>query len=512
MKLVDPTKSGVHPELKISVEYKQKAQYENFFWGWILQLLCIEGSDKVGLEEVKALLESFNVSSGQLTAYIDNNFVGSSAKVDEVSTLIPSFVNIWDLISNEHFSSCILCNKTLAQASKSKEEEHESDPYWERRHKMLHFVSCVEKISTGDVFYINQFHTQENASRGWLSKLEGYLFKGRLALGNNNGYIIVVDRETGQLIEERIPFYIRYYLRLVYQTKLRYRLNSDTQSRTQKVFRSFTKRIEKAYEDKSFDKHGRRKCHKAIQKFIKFHNLDMGEVLESDLSFYTCFNEFFYRKLKPGARDPKDSIKQDKLILTSAADSRLAVFPTVALAQTIWIKGKKFSVPNLLGQELTDYLEKEKEVIKYDGLSVAVFRLAPQDYHRFHAPCSGVVRKVFEIDGALNTVNPIAVRADIDVFTDNKRTCIVLDTEEFGLMFYICVGAILVGSIILTVQEGERFVRGDEIGYFRFGGSTVILLFDKNRAKFDDDLLLNSGKKLETMVKVGQSVGRVSTS
>mmetsp|Transcript_65754 Transcript_65754/g.208121 ORF Transcript_65754/g.208121 Transcript_65754/m.208121 type:complete len:144 (-) Transcript_65754:86-517(-) len=130
----------------------------------------------------------------------------------------------------------------------------------------------------------------------------------------------------------------------------------------------------------------------------------------------------------------------------------------------------------------------------------------PQDYHRYHVPCGGTLETPVEHDGTYYTVNPVAVNS-MDVFTENKRTLTVIDSKEFGKVGYVNVGATLVGSIVMTKAAGDVVVKGDELGYFAFGGSTVILCFEKGRVKFDQDLVDNSMKALETQVFMGNSLG-----
>jgi len=227
-----------------------------------------------------------------------------------------------------------------------------------------------------------------------------------------------------------------------------------------------------------------------------FTKLNKDEIL-APLDSFTNFNEFFYRKLKLSARpifspsDPKTAV--------SPADSRLNVFETIEAATKIWIKGKNFTLQNLLKDET---LAKE-----YSGGSLVIARLAPQDYHRFHSPIDGVLGKFVPYPGTYYTVNPIAIREAIDVYTENKRQRVIIKSPQFGDVLYITVGATMVGSINFTVKEGQTVKKGDEIGYFAFGGSTILVLFKPGTIKFDSDLLVNSSKPIETLVKFGTSLG-----
>jgi len=207
---------------------------------------------------------------------------------------------------------------------------------------------------------------------------------------------------------------------------------------------------------------------------------------------------FFYRKLKKTAREIASSA--DPKVAVSPADCRLNVFPTIDDATKIWIKGKNFTLKNLIKD---DALANQ-----YVGGSLAICRLAPQDYHRFHIPCNGTLGKFVPIDGTYYTVNPIAVREQVDVYTENKRQRVVISSPEFGDVLYISVGATMVGSIFYTAKEGQPVQKGDELGYFAFGGSTVLLLFKKGTIKFDNDLVVNSTKPIESLVKMGMSLGK----
>jgi phosphatidylserine decarboxylase len=171
----------------------------------------------------------------------------------------------------------------------------------------------------------------------------------------------------------------------------------------------------------------------------------------------------------------------------------------VKQAADLWIKGRNFTIPNLL-----DVPPDSHHAQTFDGCSVAVFRLAPADYHRFHCPIDGTVGETHDIPGQYYTVNPQAVNEPgFDVFTANKRSVLYLKHKATGLpVAFVAIGALLVASITFTVNQGEEVKRGQELGYFAYGGSTVVALFPKNLIEFDSDLVANSEKKLETLVKV----------
>ena len=106
-------------------------------------------------------------------------------------------------------------------------------------------------------------------------------------------------------------------------------------------------------------------------------------------------------------------------------------------------------------------------------------------------------------------MNPMAVRQKVDVYTENARTVTLIDSPQFGKVAFVSIGAMMVGSIVITPEIGSEVKRMSEIGYFAFGGSTIVLLYSKEaQVEFDKDLLANSKDQLETLIKVGESIGK----
>lgn len=217
----------------------------------------------------------------------------------------------------------------------------------------------------------------------------------------------------------------------------------------------------------------------------------MSEVL-LPIEKFNSFNEFFYRQLKAGARPC--SAPNNPRIIVSPADSRSVVFNSMDSATKIWVKGREFNVARLLGNAYPE------DAQRYVGGALGIFRLAPQDYHRFHIPVDGIMGKPKLIDGEYYTVNPMAIRSALDVYGENVRVCVPIDSVAHGRVMVICVGAMMVGSTVITRKEGEKVSRAEELGYFKFGGSTLLLLFEPGAMRFDDDLIDNSTGALETLV------------
>jgi phosphatidylserine decarboxylase len=242
-----------------------------------------------------------------------------------------------------------------------------------------------------------------------------------------------------------------------------------------------------------------------IQPFIESFHLQesLKDMKEPDPTKYKTFNEFFAREIKPEAR-PIAEPENDK-VESSPADCRLTAFPTIDLATKYWIKGFGFTLSRLLG---SDDLAKT-----FDGGSIVIARLAPQDYHRWHSPTSGQVESITDIPGSYYTVNPQAINepGTLDVFCENKRSVMILKRTATGsAVAIVAVGAMLVGSIKYNpgIQEGTDVKRGQVLGAFQYGGSTVINVYPKGEVTLDEDLVKNSCEQnCETLVRVGWRVG-----
>ncbi|GAA5995795.1 uncharacterized protein JCM10292_004753 [Rhodotorula paludigena] len=334
---------------------------------------------------------------------------------------------------------------------------------------------------------VSNFVTASQAQRKFLNKVFAKVLKGSYTLGADSANIIVQDRLTGALQEEKMAVYVRLGIRLMYKG-----MSSNMEgARIRRLLDSLTKKQGAKYDNTA--------SAREIEPFIRFHNLNMEEVLDP-LSSFKTFNEFFYRKLKSDARPVADP--DDPRTVVSAADCRAMFFQTVNDATSIWIKGREFTIGRMLGDY---YKDKAPE---YEGGSLAIFRLAPQDYHRYHSPVDGVMGHHDYITGQYYTVNPMAIRSNVSVYSENVRLVASTDSPVFGEVMSVWVGAMMVASIHMTKQEGEPVKRGEEVGYFAFGGSTIVVLFKPNTVQFDQDLLTNSKHSIETLIRVGMRIGR----
>ena len=119
-----------------------------------------------------------------------------------------------------------------------------------------------------------------------------------------------------------------------------------------------------------------------------------------------------------------------------------------------------------------------------------------------------IITGIIFINGWLYSVNPAAIKKNVKIFAENKRTVCVLDTAAFGKVLFMEIGATCVGAIHETYAAGKVCKKGDEKGYFSFGGSSLILLFEPGTIQFDQDLVDASQKKIEIRGLLGQSMGR----
>jgi phosphatidylserine decarboxylase len=231
---------------------------------------------------------------------------------------------------------------------------------------------------------------------------------------------------------------------------------------------------------------------KKIKPFIDKFKVDTSEFLEK-VEYYPSFNDFFIRKLKQDARPIAEA---DAII---PADGRYFFYPSIDLADGFVVKGEKFTLASLL--------KDDKLAEKYEKGTMVIARLCPSDYHRFHFPCDCVAKESKPINGWLYSVNPLAIKKNIHIFTQNKRTLNELHTDLFGKVLYIAIGATCVGTIHETYTPFLHQIKGSEKGYFSFGGSSLILLFPPNSIELDSDLTSYPGNEIRCLM--GQSMGKV---
>jgi len=226
-----------------------------------------------------------------------------------------------------------------------------------------------------------------------------------------------------------------------------------------------------------------------IPRFVKKNQIQIQEAEERE---YRSFNDFFTRTLKEGSRP----IEMEPDALISPCDSLLSVF-SVDDSSVFQIKDSYYTVSSLFNDE---NLKQE-----YRGGTLVIFRLTVSDYHRYCYFDSGSKEKNLFIPGQLHTVNPISCDR-YPIYKTNCREYTRLHTDNFGDVMQMEVGALLVGKIVNYHQE-HSFCRGEEKGRFEFGGSTIVLLFQKDAVRFDEELFQFSRRGFERKVKMGEKIG-----
>lgn len=237
-----------------------------------------------------------------------------------------------------------------------------------------------------------------------------------------------------------------------------------------------------------------------ISRFITQYGIDLREVLVPPGGFRS-FNSFFRRRLKPAAR----TIDSAPYRLIAPADSRLQAF-AISEDLSLSIKGLSMTLPQLLGIDRLDRLRAALQ----GGLCLC-YRLAPCDYHRFAYIEQGVQTAIKTVQGPLHSVSPLSMRHKPDVLTTNYRQWCLIESPVLGAFIQAEVGAMMVGSIVQHRPHGGPCRRGEEKGYFQFGGSTVLVLLERNRVVMDTDIAHYSTQGIETLVRYGESVGSIRT-
>jgi phosphatidylserine decarboxylase len=283
------------------------------------------------------------------------------------------------------------------------------------------------------------------------------------------------DRATGALLTELV--YAAGQLEFLYGNPIGKQL----------LYRVLTRRtFSRLY---GFLKRTRRSRHQ-IPGFIETLGVDTTE-LEKPIAGYNSLDEFFSRRLKPGARpiDPNP----DHLL--SPCDGRALAWPRLGERELL-VKNTRTTIAELIGETAN--------LKEFATSAVLLVRLAAADYHRCHFPADGTASEPRAVGTRLHSVHPIALEKGAPSFA-NYRVATRIDSDDFGPLLMIEVGALTVGSIVQTFTPA-RVKRGQEKSYFRFGGSALLLLAQESRIEFDDDLVRSTMEGVESRVRMGTRV------
>lgn len=232
-----------------------------------------------------------------------------------------------------------------------------------------------------------------------------------------------------------------------------------------------------------------------IPAFIRSHSIHMEDFEQKK---YSSYNDFFTRKLRmTGGKEARHVEMADELFI-SPCDSRLSIYK-IDKQCAFSIKHTGYTVQSLLRQN--------RLAQAYAGGYIWIFRLCVDDYHRYIYVDCGKVSAPVQIPGVFHTVNPVA-NEYFPVYKENAREYCLLKSEHFGTLLQMEVGAMFVGKIKNhPVKEKDTVQRGQEKGYFAFGGSTVVLMTQPGKVCPDEDILDNSRRGIETKVKLGERIG-----
>lgn len=239
---------------------------------------------------------------------------------------------------------------------------------------------------------------------------------------------------------------------------------------------------------------------KKVPEFIKNFSIPIDQYKKGSIKdnkiedSYKSFNEFFIREFQSGKRN---FIKGDSK-MGACAEARYFGYDAITDDLKVPVKGSMLKASDLVGN--ADLSES------FTGGPLMIARLCPVDYHRYHYPDNGTTIKSYQIEGDFHSVNPIALKFRNDIFIKNERRVSILETENFGKIAYIEVGATCVGKIVQSFDESKPFTKGDEKGYFLFGGSTVIICGEKGKWKPSLDILENTKLGIETYIHLGDEV------
>ena len=227
-----------------------------------------------------------------------------------------------------------------------------------------------------------------------------------------------------------------------------------------------------------------------VGDFVKKNRIDLS-ICEKQK--FSSWNDFFTRRLRQGER----SVDEREKVLVSPCDGKLSVY-RIDKNSRFWIKDTEYTVEQLL--------RNKSLAERYLGGYALVFRLTVDDYHHFCYPVDGKKSDNVVVPGIFHTVNPVANEV-YPIYRENAREYTLLKTEKFGTILMMEVGAMMVGKITNVDKKSVSVKKGQEKGWFEFGGSTIILLLQHGKVRLDYDLIENTENGYETVVRMGERIG-----
>jgi phosphatidylserine decarboxylase len=234
-----------------------------------------------------------------------------------------------------------------------------------------------------------------------------------------------------------------------------------------------------------------------IVPFINKMKVNTDELLHP-LEDFISFKDFFIREIDLSKR----SIHMEQQICIAPADGKYLAYSEVPGDSTFRIKRHSFNMREMVGDE---DLSRQ-----YHRGSMVICRIGFSDYHHFHFPDTGLPGEAVSVRGTYHASGPYSLSKLVPFYTENHRKCTIFETDNFGRVIFVEIGAFTVGSIQQRYQPGVRVVKGSRKGFFSLGGSTIVLLFKRDAIEVDEDLLNNTKKEIETYIRFGDSIGRAS--
>lgn len=227
-----------------------------------------------------------------------------------------------------------------------------------------------------------------------------------------------------------------------------------------------------------------------VKPFIKKNNIDLSDY---ECNKFSSFNDFFTRKIRAGKRP----FPADTKTLISPCDCKASVYP-IQDDTTFSIKHTEYTLRSLL--------RSRKLAKRFQGGTLFLLRLTVDDYHRYNYAVSGFKTKNYHIPGSFHTVNPVA-NDFLPIYKENTREYTIIHTPGFGDILQMEVGALMVGKISNHTHQKSFVTRGTEKGFFEYGGSTIIVITEKDKAFAREDLIQNTSLGYETKILQGQPIG-----
>ena len=220
----------------------------------------------------------------------------------------------------------------------------------------------------------------------------------------------------------------------------------------------------------------------SIKRFIKKNNIDMTE-----------YKNNYYESRKIDLK--KRPMSNDNNFLIAPCDSKLSVY-VINEDLKVKIKNRYYSIENLINNK-----RKAKD---YNNGYCLIFRLGVEDYHHYYYIDDGELITHEKINGKYDSVRPIALE-NKNILSENNREWSLLKTKNFDNIIYMEVGALSVGKIVNYNQK--EFKKGEEKGYFKFGGSTIVLLIKNKVVEIDNDIIRECQNNNEVQVKLFEKIG-----